>query len=662
MQNQANAPSLAMTAEALVQQAREHLARQDHEAAWKCLEESLAIEKTAAAYRNLGNICHMRQESQRAIAFFEAALKTDPGDHAALAMLAEAHCQAGNPLLAIGYSASAIRAQPGEIRYKERFVGLFPGVQLLRHSPEIEQVILDCLKTEELDSSGLQALWHNSFQLNPAFRPLYRVTHGAGPGDNSASFPRRAVWTVRRLLSLYFPVTHREYMSFDRVHFDNAADYAALLQPFFLLGIGKLGIYNIAFEKFLVHLRHRLLLEEGVPALGLAAESYVKLAVALARYCFYTEYIFDTTSAELIKVSALREAIEAGGEAASDARLVALFACYAPLYKLSNAAQVAANFSGTPDMDDLVRTQITDYFVLQDGAKAVEAITPIDAGLSAAVREQYEEFPYPSWKTLPKNLAVEKAADPLRKKGTKILIAGCGTGSEAVQIATVFPEAEILAVDLSRASLSYATAKAREFGAGNVSFRQGDLLRLGEVLDPASFDCITCCGVLVCVDDPLAAWESLCRLLKPGGIMRIGLYSKIARRHITAAQNVIRRDGHTSTAEGMKAFRKAAPELLDHAVFRNISGTPDYFHLSMLRDMLFHVKEICFDLPEIAGMLDKLGLEFLQFSGVGPLEARYRKMFPGDPGARDLGNWHAFEQANPDAFIGMYQFWCRKKH
>jgi hypothetical protein len=38
----------------------------------------------------------------------------------------------------------------------------------------------------------------------------------------------------------------------------------------------------------------------------------------------------------------------------------------------------------------------------------------------------------------------------------------------------------------------------------------------------------------------------------------------------------------------------------------------------------------------------------------------YRKRFPNDPAATDLGQWQIFEAENPDTFSGMYQFWIQK--
>jgi len=60
-------------------------------------------------------------------------------------------------------------------------------------------------------------------------------------------------------------------------------------------------------------------------------------------------------------------------------------------------------------------------------------------------------------------------------------------------------------------------------------------------------------------------------------------------------------------------------------------------------------------------MLATLDLEFLGFDLDGDGARRYRAENPDDPNATDLRRWARFEQANPETFLGMYVFWCRKR-
>ena len=80
-----------------------------------------------------------------------------------------------------------------------------------------------------------------------------------------------------------------------------------------------------------------------------------------------------------------------------------------------------------------------------------------------------------------------------------------------------------------------------------------DLLRLDGW--DRQFDAIVCTGVLHHLEDPLAGWRRLLRLLRPGGVMLVGLYSETARRGIVAAQAEVRALGAPPTPAGIRAAR-----------------------------------------------------------------------------------------------------------
>ena len=97
----------------------------------------------------------------------------------------------------------------------------------------------------------------------------------------------------------------------------------------------------------------------------------------------------------------------------------------------------------------------------------------------------------------------------------------------------------MLAVDLSMTSLAYAKRKTQELAIGNIEYRQADILALGSIAE--RFDVVECMGVLHHLEDPVAGSRILCSLLRPAGLMRIGLYSEIARRHVVRARELSRR-------------------------------------------------------------------------------------------------------------------------
>ena len=87
----------------------------------------------------------------------------------------------------------------------------------------------------------------------------------------------------------------------------------------------------------------------------------------------------------------------------------------------------------------------------------------------------------------------------------------------------------------------------------------------------------------------------------------------------------------------------------------------DFFSLSECRDLLFHVQEHRFTLPQIEAALQALKLKFLGFEMRGQRVLRkFRKSHPSKDALTSLPLWHKFELKNPMTFLGMYQFWCKK--
>ena len=76
--------------------------------------------------------------------------------------------------------------------------------------------------------------------------------------------------------------------------------------------------------------------------------------------------------------------------------------------------------------------------------------------------------------------------------------------------------------------------------------------------------------------------------------------------------------------------------------------------MSTLQDLLFHVQERRFTIPQIDASLTQLGLVFCGFEGWLAYNYTNKKSL------YDLEKWDAFEKENPRVFAGMYQFWCQK--
>ena len=235
-----------------------------------------------------------------------------------------------------------------------------------------------------------------------------------------------------------------------------------------------------------------------------------------------------------------------------------------------------------------------------------------------------------------------------------VLIAGCGTGFHSIETAQLFPNSRILAIDISRASLAYARRKTRTAGLQNVEYGQADILELGSI--DRQFDLIEAVGVLHHLADPEAGWRVLLSLLRPRGLMFVGLYSALAHKSLAAARGFIAERGYHSTIENIRICRQ-------NLIARDaVPRFRDFWSTSGCRDLLFHVMEQEFVVPQIKKFIDENRLLFLGFEQLqaGVLE-QFKHQFPS-ASQRDLAAWHAFEQANPSAFINMYLFWVQKEY
>jgi hypothetical protein len=167
-------------------------------------------------------------------------------------------------------------------------------------------------------------------------------------------------------------------------------------------------------------------------------------------------------------------------------------------------------------------------------------------------------------------------------------------------------------------------------------------------------------GVLHHLGDPAAGLGALMSLLRPNGLLRLGLYSELARSNIVAVRNFIARGGYQPTPEGIRRCRQQLLSFGRGTPERYVTQSSDFFSTSACRDLLFHVQEHRFTLPQVKALLADFQLNFLGFEQDSFVLERYRRRFPSDRSTTDLDSWHVFETENPDTFVAMYQFWAQR--
>ena|SRR5688572_5774778 len=350
-----------------------------------------------------------------------------------------------------------------------------------------------------------------------------------------------------------------------------------LAEPLLLRLMEDAVIRDLALERVIVEARR-------------SREGDLPVLAAIAHQCFNTEYVFDAAQ-PCERPRSVHEYVA--------------YACHRPLWTLEDAAAAAAAIEASP-FAKLARRQIREPLEERRLAKEIPALSGATSAVSAAVQAQYEANPYPRW--LRTQAWVE--AMPLGSV-QDILIAGCGTGQHAISTALRFPAAHVLAVDLSLASLAYAKRKTGELGLRNIEYRQADILAMDAL--PERFDLIECSGVLHHLEDPFAGWRILAGLRKPGARMRIGLYSELGRRAVVRARELIAAEGWGPDPEGIRACRAAIRARAHDELFQKIIRNEDFYSMSGCRDLLFHVQEQRFTLPQVGSMIERLGLSFLGF-------------------------------------------------
>jgi len=388
---------------------------------------------------------------------------------------------------------------------------------------------------------------------------------------------------------------------------------------------------------------------------------------ALALQCFTNEYVYNQNDKETTALAALE--VEVGevllkGKQPKPQSILCL-ATYKALHQYKWCDLLAL----TSSIEEVVTRQIIEpkqESLLKSNMLVLQKITN---KVSSKVREQYEESPYPRWVNMGSSLNPAPLSKTTKKlklrlfdktindvEAPNILIAGCGTGQHSIGAASKYKNAKVLAVDLSLSSLAYAKRKTEELGFQNLDYMQADILDLGKL--DRKFNIIESSGVLHHMDEPMAGWRSLTDCLELGGLMKIGLYSELARQHIVRMREEINQSGIGSSDVAMRSFRGDVINSSEEH-HKRIRSSINFYSLSELRDLLFHVQEHRFTIPQLKNCLSELDLKFCGFDA----DVIVRDFMLTNTGADDpynLDKWHSYEEANPNTFIAMYQFWCQK--
>ena len=421
---------------------------------------------------------------------------------------------------------------------------------------------------------------------------------------------------------------------------------------------------DLALENLFRELRASLLLSIS-DVIG--SPEVLKFQSALALQCFTNEYIYNQSEHEDEALAALEVVVKQvlSNEEQPSPKMILCLASYKPL----NEYEWSGSLLVTNEIQEVFTRQVTEPKQEATFKSDLPVLEDISDKVSSKVRDQYEVSPYPRWVNLglpsepapiPRVVNAMKLKlfdDKINKVGLpNILVAGCGTGQHSIETAARFKDSKVLAIDLSLSSLAYAKRKTEELGIQNIEYMQADILDLGKL--DRQFDIVESTGVLHHMDDPIAGWRALTDCLRPGGLMKIGLYSELARQHIVEMRREISKAGIGSSDLAMKSFRNSVINS-DQNHHKKIQVFSDFYSLSELKDLLFHVQEHRFTIPQIQACLTELGLKFCGFEAEHIVQ-NFKLTNTEVGGLYDLDKWQTYEKDNQKAFGGMYQFWCQK--
>ena len=587
----------------------------------------------AMHHNNLGVTFKELGEYQNAISCYEKAIKIDPNHIKAYNFIGVIYYELGKYQKAISCYEKAIKVDPDFIGSINNLSSIFKSIKLdnliKTNNTSLKKLFLFLFRKNNINHTEI---FHNA--------KLFLFIEGK---DNQ----------VRKIINS------------EILLLTNTVIKSLYNEELFLLILQKSLIVDKFLEKLLTKLRYEMLFTLEGSNKNILKE-YFDFSISLAEQCWFNEYVYAQSEKEINYINKLKSKIENNKEI--NELEIAILGCYIPLHTSKIITNKLLDYKSTNILfNDLITIQIKEPLKEIELLNSIKSLGKIIDPVSKKVREQYEENPYPRWryghKHLPYNFLYDLKNEIKPHKieysnkftNPNVLIAGCGTGNHT-NYAPKYKNANILGVDLSLTSLAYAKRKTEELGYKNIEYLHADILQLKNL--NKKFDVIESIGTLHHMKDPIAGLQILQDILEPHGFLKLGLYSEIARDYVIKARKFIKKKNFKSTIKDIRNCRELIFNEKDDLLLQKIIHRSDFYSTSNVRDLLFHVQEHRFTIPEISEILKNLNLEFLGF--IDPLiKTKFLKFFSKEK-IISLNDWNQFEINNPAAFIGMYQF-CVKK-
>lgn len=234
-----------------------------------------------------------------------------------------------------------------------------------------------------------------------------------------------------------------------------------------------------------------------------------------------------------------------------------------------------------------------------------------------SVQRHYEAYPYPDypiyafgrWKDLE---SVDLSTWSIEGSIKRLWIAGCGTIAP-LMFARRNPMVSIVASDLSKSSIRRAKWRSLIWGYPNIEYRCEDLLAHESSDD--LYDAIDCYGVIHHTVNPRQTYELLLQKLRPGGVLRLMVYSENSRAEIEKLRTEVKARRLSSLGEVSLLLKESG-----------VDRAGDLASNSGMADALFHPLVHVYSEDTFGHLITHPSVEVISISAQNNLVAKLRKL------------------------------------
>src|SRR5580704_6279992 len=319
----------------------------------------------AETHRMLGTVLMARGKASEAISHFSQVIALKPDLRAAYEDFSKACLAAGELKSAVGAARRALDLK-GTAETKTLFAQCVKDVRFTADDGRIRKLMLRALSEAWDRPRVLAAACFSVIKLDAVVSDAIARANAAWPARLPAA----------ELL---------------------ASSMAALARDSLLCRLLECDtIANVGLERLLTNVRFAML-TTGVSD-GPDDEQLLGFCCAVARQCFINQYVFSITDVEADEAQRLRAALEQALAAGDPCPALwpAIVGAYFPLHTLSGA-EALLDRSWPACVETLLVQQVKEPAEERRIAPTIPILTGIEGDVSRAVREQYEESPYPCW-------------------------------------------------------------------------------------------------------------------------------------------------------------------------------------------------------------------------------------------------------------------------